>query len=175
MLPATLHLRRYNARNLTRAFDVDPVVRAPHNRRVSIDHPFNPSLLIAPRHLHEISFMGISPARKIISEIVGFIIPNDLIGSNTLFRYTERLKTHYMYDNYMKYILYIMHHVGAARVRVALPGGLACQVASMWGWREKQNHFLSFYFLKNGFKIKNKIRKNSLKIPKIVKIISFNI
>ena len=152
MLPARLHLSRYNARNSTRAFDVDPVVHAPHDRRVSIDHPFNPSLHIAPRHLHQISFVWISPTRKIISEIVEFITPDDLIGSNTLFRYTEGLKTHYMYDNCMKYILYIMRHVGAARVRVALPRGLACHVASTWGPREKQNHFFSFYlFIKKWF------------------------
>ena len=69
-----------------------------------------------------------------------------------------------------------MRHVGAARVRVALPRGLACHVAST---RVPRPFFLNFYLL---LKIENKIRKTVLKIRKntekslkIVKIISFKI
>ena len=39
-----------------------------------------------------------------------------------------------------------MHHVGAAQVRVALPRGLACHVASTRAPREN-NFFLIFLFI----------------------------
>ena len=65
-----------------------------------------------------------------------------------------------------------MRHVGAARVRVALPRGLACHVASTWGPRQNKPNFFLF---KNGLNSKIKSEKNPEKSLKIVKIISFKI
>ena len=44
-----------------------------------------------------------------------------------------------------------MRHVGAARVRVVLPRGLACHVASTRAPRE--NNYLFIYLFKNVLKI----------------------
>ena len=77
---------------------------------------------------------------------VGFIRPDGLRGLN-ISSAKEGLKTHYIYDIYK----YSTRHVGAARVRVALPRGLACHVASTRGPREIKTNFFNFLFIKNGF------------------------
>ena len=58
-----------------------------------------------------------------------------------------------------------MRHVGAARVHVALPRGLACHVASTWDPRDIKPLFTLFFISFNLFKSKLN-RKKSRKIPK---------
>ena len=51
MRPARSHHDRYNALNFRTCLDRYPVVRAPHDRRPSIDRAFDPTFSAHPRHL----------------------------------------------------------------------------------------------------------------------------
>ena len=51
MRPARLHHDRYKTLNFGTCLDRDPVVRAPRDRRPSIDRPRDPTPVLAPRRL----------------------------------------------------------------------------------------------------------------------------
>ena len=52
MRPARLNLGRYKPFNSTRVFDLLRWTTGAHDRRASIHRPFDPALVVAPRHLH---------------------------------------------------------------------------------------------------------------------------
>ena len=64
MRSAPFHLDRYNASQFDTCSDRDSVVRAPRDRRASIDRPPNPTLSTRPRHLRLIKTRDLVPHRK---------------------------------------------------------------------------------------------------------------
>ena len=64
MRSTPFHLDRYNASQFDTCSDRDPVVRAPRDRRASIDRPPNPTFSTRPRHLRLIKGRGLVPHGK---------------------------------------------------------------------------------------------------------------
>ena len=141
MRSSPFHLDRYNASQFDTSSDRDSVVRAPRDRRASIDRPPNPTLSTRPRHLRLIKTRDLVPHRKRKRISSGIIYP---------FPYRQGWRQIYIYI-YI-YVINIRYkytrHVGTARVRVALPRGPECHVASTQAPRP----FFIFLFIKNGFK-----------------------
>ena len=133
------------------------------DQRVGSTRSFDPTILLAPRHLKHIKRVWISPTRKMILKPSG--LNNPTVYKGMTLPYMGRTKNPFINISIILYKIY-SRHVGALRGST-----WCCHVAlrATSHPRGPRAHFFNFFIYFFIIKIENKIIENSEKYRKIPK------